>query len=61
MDRMKIFFYNGTIKGSRPHKPLPQRELMRARRNYHEKLHFPPFVPEAVSYTHLTLPTIYSV
>ena len=43
---MKIFFYNGTIKGSRPHKPLPQRELMRARRNYHEKLHFPPFVPE---------------
>ena len=33
---MKIFFYNETIKGSRPHKPLPQRELMRARRNYHE-------------------------
>ena len=31
MDRMKIFFYNETIKGSRPHKPLPQRELMQSK------------------------------
>ncbi len=46
----RLFFYNETIKGSRPHKPLPQRELMRARRNYHEKLHFPPFVPEGCRY-----------